>query len=228
MGKFGEKNKDVLVQSMQQQIIRLLLISCDSLNQDMIIKGEKLTNDEGAITYRLIEYYLNNDDFRRKHHLDTIMMRFQPEYPINFQQSKNNYIGRLDMQVINVDYFRNTECYGNIECKRLDGGSHLNREYVKEGIERFVGEITGVMKYPRHIGADMMLGYFVAALDAEETIKQINTYLKRKMPGKVQKEITFQKVKKDEWYYCESSLVCLDDDKRDINHLFYYFDKIIE
>lgn len=155
----------------------MLLLSCHALKSDFELTGRKLPDDEGAITYYLIEEYLDNDDFRRKNKMEFINIRFIPEYPENYNKDKANYKGRLDMKVIGEDFLHDRNTYAVIECKRLDGESHLKREYVKEGIDRFVGMLQGEIKYLRHTGMDMMLGYIVKDEDMDKVLADINDYL---------------------------------------------------
>lgn len=225
---FGKENKQILEKRMYRQVVELLLVSCAALKKDMLLAGDKLQNDEGAITYRLIEHYLNNDEFRRKNNLHYLLMRFQPEHPIHFNSNKCSYIGRVDIQVIGIDHFHDVGRYGVIECKRLDESSKLKREYVNEGIERFVGGMTGEIKYRRHKGFDLMLGYLVAVIMVNDMIEKINKYIGKRMSEKVVRNLSVQKKEEDKWYFCDSSFLCADNEERNIGHLFYNFGGIIE
>lgn len=119
MGTFGKANKEIMAQNLQQQIRKLILRSCEAFKRDMSAQGVRIANDEGAITYRLAEYYLNDNEFRRRNNF-SLLVRFQVETPVNFQPINNNYLGRCDIRIVGMDYLRNGNPYGLIECKRLD------------------------------------------------------------------------------------------------------------
>ncbi len=227
MGMFGEKNKAILIQSIRQQIRRLIVISCAALKEDTAAGNEMLANDEEAITYRLVEYYLNDDEFRRRNHLNRLLVRFQPEHPVNLDVAAGRYRGIGDIQVIGEDYLHNANAYGLIECKRLDGTPLLKREYVNEGIDRFVGALTGKIKYPRHIGEDIMIGYLVAPMQFEHMLDELNKYLKRRMPINVRQELQ-ESERMGEGIFCSSVFQCADGEAREIRHLFYDFDGVVE
>ncbi len=225
MGTFGKENRDIMAQNIQQQIRQLILLSCEALKKDTLDKGVWIANDEGAITYRLVEFYLNNNEFRRKNNL-SLLVRFQIETPVNFQPMNNNYLGRADIRIVGMNYLQNGTSLGLIECKRLDGGAVLKREYVKEGIDRFTGVIAGCVKYPRS-NWDMMIGYQVALMQFDVMLKELNQYLKKKMKSAVMKELTFCKSGND-WTECVSTFRCIDGKERPIGHLFYDFAGIIQ
>lgn len=227
MNRFGEKNKIILAENKQKKIIKMLLLSCHALKSDFELTGRKLPDDEGAITYYLIEEYLDNDDFRRKNKMEFINIRFIPEYPENYNKDKANYKGRLDMKVIGEDFLHDRNTYAVIECKRLDGESHLKREYVKEGIDRFVGMLQGEINYLRHTGMDMMLGYIVKDEDMDKVLADINDYLGKKYKSNCTKSIT-EKQKEDEWMLGDSMFQCVDGNERQMEHMFYKLHTIIE
>ena len=85
--------------------------------------------------------------------------------------------GRTDIPVYLIEVFLR---YGEhdphaiIECKRLDGSdTHLCREYVVEGIDRFRSG-----KYAENHAAGFMAGYLLRG-DASEAASGVNAYLSR-------------------------------------------------
>ncbi len=114
-------------------------------------------NDENEIRNRLLFDYLNNNLLRVKFELLDFL--FDPEVPVNN--------GRSDIKVQTKNTFENTRAYYIIECKRLDGYSTLNKEYQKNGIDRF---ISG--KYPSHYKINGMIGFIVKDIDIDVNIKK--------------------------------------------------------
>lgn len=218
MNRFGEKNKLILAENMQKKIKKMLILSCNALRNDFEIRGYKLPDDEGAISYYLIEEYLDNDEFRRKNKMEFVNIRFIPEYLENYNKDKGNYRGRLDMKVIGEDFLHDRSIYAVIECKRLDGENHLKREYVKEGVDRFVGILQGEIKYLRHTGMDMMLGYIVKDVDMDKVVSDINGYLEKKYKENCKKHIT-EKKKEDDWLLGDSIFQCIDGNERQMEHM---------
>lgn len=58
------------------------------------------------------------------------------------------------------------------ECKRLDGKTPLNSEYVKEGIHRFISE-----KYPTNLGRNGMLGFIIKPCNIDKNTQSINNLI---------------------------------------------------
>jgi len=118
-------------------------------------------NDENEIRDRLLFDYLNNNLLRVKFKLLDFL--FDPEVPVNS--------GRSDIKVQTKDTFINTDAYYIIECKRLDGYSTLNKEYIKNGINRF---LSG--KYPSHYRINGMIGFLVRKIDIDKNIEKIGDF----------------------------------------------------
>ncbi len=118
-------------------------------------------NNENEIRDRLLFDYLNNNSVRAKFELLDFL--FDPEVPVNN--------GRSDIKVQTKDTFTNTGAYYIIECKRLDGYSTLNKEYKKNGINRF---LSG--KYPSHHKVNGMIGFVVKEIDIDANINKIGNF----------------------------------------------------
>jgi hypothetical protein len=125
----------------------------------------KLINHEEKIRNVLLKDYLQNREIKKKFGL--MNYRFEAE---GIAGIDDNYkeTGYTDIKVISRKTFE-TEDYDYIfECKRLDGGLHLNREYLTEGIYRFVSE-----KYYSKHGIYGMIGFVVKKIDIDENIEKI-------------------------------------------------------
>ncbi len=120
-------------------------------------------NNENEIRDRLLFDYLNNNFLRAEYELLDFL--FDPEVPVNN--------GRSDIKVQTKDTFIDTEAYYIIECKRLDGSSHLNKEYKNNGINRF---LSG--KYPVHpkYKINSMIGFIVKEIDIDANINKIGDF----------------------------------------------------
>jgi hypothetical protein len=126
--------------------------------------GKQMPNNENAIRDALCDY-LQNDNYKnnytdvvRCYHVDT--------------EAREGEHGRTDIRFLKVKDYEGQQVYYTIECKRLDGGSHLCKEYVENGIRRFT-----IGKYPTYLGCNAMLGFIVCAIDLGETVRRVNGYL---------------------------------------------------
>lgn len=129
-----------------------------------------LENHEDIITARLVEDFLEEDAMQVA--LDLKTYRFIPE-PAAYNQQYHQ-VGYSDIRVImthRIGAFDTTKADYIIECKRLDGGRDLNREYVKEGLCRFVEE-KYTWKNVHKISA--MLGYVVTPTHIPACVETIN------------------------------------------------------
>lgn len=85
--------------------------------------------------------------------------------------------GRTDIPLMSIEVFLRTEehdPHAIIECKRIAGSdTHLCREYVVEGIDRFI-----VGKYGKNHAVGFMVGYVLSGKPAESA-DGVNAYLIR-------------------------------------------------
>ena len=90
--------------------------------------------------------------------------------------------GRTDIPILSIEIFRRFrehDPHAIIECKRIAGtNTHLCREYVVEGIDRF-----GTGKYGAAHAAGFMAGYLIAG-DANEAASRINRHLNSRRRGR--------------------------------------------
>jgi len=122
-------------------------------------------NDENKIRDVLLQY-LNNNLLRVKYGLLDFL--FDPEVPVNN--------GRSDIKVQTQNTFQNTQAYYILECKRLNGYAHLNKEYKKNGIDRFL-----IGKYPVHpeYKINGMIGFIIKEIDIDKNIHKIGNFFDR-------------------------------------------------
>jgi hypothetical protein len=152
-------------------IFEKMLECFDLMRQDCKRDSMKIANNEVCIRDYLFCNYLNNDAVMRAIGFDDFM--FIPEVPENYINNKP--IGRADLQVFSSERFHHRERYFIIECKRIDGNLTLDREYIDEGIRRFVGESP---KYTSFFKVNGMLGFVVREFDVAQNIDRINQLLK--------------------------------------------------
>lgn len=95
-------------------------------------------------------------------------------------RSKSNVVlpdGRTDIPLVFVEIFLRTQehdPHAIIECKRVAGSdTHLCRQYVVEGMDRFIQE-----KYSENHAFGFMVGYVLAGAPSESA-DGVNAYLKR-------------------------------------------------
>jgi len=151
-------------------IVKKVLECFDLMIKDCGYNLEKLANNEIVIRDYLYCNYLNNDVVMQNIGFDDYM--FIPEVPENYVD--NRPIGRADLQVFSTERFRHRECYFIIECKRVDGNLTLNREYIDEGIRRFVGQTP---KYPSYYRMNCMMGFIVKNISVSKNVDYLNQLL---------------------------------------------------
>ena len=144
------------LQGLLRDICKVYLLICKT--------GEKVSNNENAIRDAFCDY-LQNDSYKNN---NTEVVKC---YHVDTEVREGEH-GRTDIRLLRVRNYEGQQIYYTIECKRLDGSSHLCREYVDNGIRRFT---TG--KYPTYLGCNAMIGFVVCAIDLCETVNKVNSYL---------------------------------------------------
>lgn len=139
----------------------ILILSIYKCYELMIKDKILLPNLENDIRDILLYNYLNNNEIRNK--LDFSNFLFDPEVPENS--------GRSDIKVQTYDTFQDTKAYYIIECKRLDGYSNLNKEYIKNGIDRFLSA-----KYSSYYKINAIIGFIVKDINIDKNIQKIGTF----------------------------------------------------
>ena len=126
--------------------------------------GQRLPNDENKI----------RDEFSRYFESQTykVTTTTTKDYYYDPEVWLPNTAGRVDMRFLSLNRYVVQNEFFAIECKRLDGKSHLSKEYVDNGIRRFTDG-----KYPSLLGCNAMLGFVVCTIDLLQTVGQINSHL---------------------------------------------------
>lgn len=105
---------------------------------EQLIKKEKLDNlKEEVIRNKLLEYI-----HKKQGAFGLAKYVFEAECA-EIDEKTNETVGFIDIKVIipcNSDFSEEEQNNYKIECKRLDGYYDKNREYVEEGMNRFIDE----------------------------------------------------------------------------------------
>ena len=197
-----------------ESIIEHLKKCSYKMKADCIETGNMLYNHEDKITNRLVEKYLNKDP---------AIMRFILQSPESFMPDEDGYRGRTDIKVVLQNWFVNTDDYYIIECKRIDGKTTLNKEYVNNGIARFV---ISPPKYPSFNKRNIMFGYVVEDINIPNNIIKIEQL--QKVILDVAASDGFMLMDKfDSEYYVYSCKYILGSERLELRHLFYNFSDCI-
>ena len=132
--------------------------------QQICSNCQKLPNDENAIRNEFGKFFSSQT---YKSNMTTAY-----RYYYDYESCLQNTGGRVDMRFLPLDCFGVQDVFFAIECKRLDGKSHLCKEYVENGIRRFT---TG--KYPSLLGCNAMLGFVVSVINYVATVGKVNNHL---------------------------------------------------
>lgn len=128
------------------------------------MNGRQIMNDENTIRDEFGVYFENQT------YKDTTTTA--KDFFFESEGRRQKTAGRVDIRFLSPNCYGHQDAYFAIECKRLDGNSHLSREYVDNGIKRYT---TG--KYPSLLGCNAMLGFVVCTIDLTATVSQINNHL---------------------------------------------------
>lgn len=153
---YRESFRMTQLQGILNDICNVYLLICKT--------GKNVSNNENAIRDAVCDYLQN--DFYKNNYTNVVRC-----YHVDTEVREGDH-GRTDIRFLKVKDYEGQQVYYTIECKRLDGNSHLCKEYVDNGIRRFT---TG--KYPTFLGCNAMLGFLVRAIDLAETINKVNSHL---------------------------------------------------
>jgi len=214
---------DNLIFDYENGLFELIIERVLKCSKKMVEDNVSLANNEPKIAAHLVETYLNNDKFLNEFSLPHIPIRFDVETSENYNEYNNSYVGRTDIRAVSTTWlFSNKEAYYLIECKKIDGGKRLNREYVTEGIQRFVSG-----KYSSYYGKNIMFGFVVKNINVCENVNKINTIHADKLGKSVKQNLLLSKCESEEhWIY--SSFYDSNGKNLELCHLFYDFSSIIE
>lgn len=220
MGGFRlSKLNDILKKDTFIKMREFVVECCELMNSESVLKKEFLPNHEDKIKNRLVFKYLNSYDVRENLGYVDIKLAFDAEVSQNYDCDTDVTNARLDIKVTSEDTLTFHEKYYTIECKRLDGYSHLNKEYVNQGVARFVSSDA---KYASGYGKNLMLGFIVRDIDMKMNAEKINTIQNKELNDEVKKEMSF--IKEGAKSYCIYTANYLSPfGEIELQHLFYNF-----
>jgi len=171
-----------------------------------------IQNNENLIRDTLVNNYLMNNDVRKQIGISGYL--FYRELPTT------DNTGRVDIHIVPPKAFQDTDAYYIIECKRLDGGKELNREYIGNGIARFTNE----KKYPFYENIAGMIGFVIKKIDIHQnTYCNINELLQNTFTKiNTERALTKKEISPNfEYSYYSSHKI--DGDSKIIYHLMFDF-----
>lgn len=197
------------------RIISHLIKCCSDMKNDCMVTGKMLYNHEDKITNRLVEMYLNKG---------SNIVRYETQAPENFDPVEDRYLGRVDIRVRTLNrFFRSSDDYYIIECKRIDGSKELNKDYITCGVERFV---SNPPKYRSFHKRNMMLGYVVKSLDIAENAKEIELLQRNTLDGITPDSFAIICSKEDEHYIYSCHYISRVDSIQ-LYHIFFNFADVV-
>jgi len=161
-----------IAENILKHILSKLCICMEMMNDDCIRNKVQIENNEIIIRDYLFSNYLNQDEIMERINFNNF--RFFPEAPENYTNGKP--CGRADLQVFSEKEFSCRKKYFVIECKRIDGSLTLNRNYINEGIRRFVHPIPNP-KYSSFYKLNGMIGFVVKEIDLNKNVETLNALL---------------------------------------------------
>ena len=219
MSGFKDSSLNFLVkQNYFEQIIMILLKS-----GDLILKNKvKIENHEEKITAHIVENYLKNNCVVDS----SFPFSFETECKENFNRNTNTYTGRADIRVSSSDclFRKNPKDYYTIECKRIDGKANLNKNYVTEGVARFV---VPPVKYESYHNKNIMFAYVVNKIDIKSNIIKIDTIHKRELSKFITKDISINLSNPSNNCYIYESEYSSVSNTLELSHIFYDFHSIV-
>lgn len=217
MGGFRNEANNI---AFENGLFHLIIVHLFQCSHDMAEKckatGNQLHNHEDRITDRLVANHLN---------LNNLGLRFIPQSSETFIPEEDVYKGRCDIKVVSDDWFRNLDDYYLIECKRIDGGSPLNRQYVSEGVSRF---IENPAKYASYHKRNIMFGYVVQAIDIAENAAKIDQLQGELLVGVLPGKFLLVDNTSAEFYHYSCQYQYEINDSIELAHLFYDFSAVTQ
>lgn len=219
MGGFKNESNNIAFEDGLFKLIILHLHRCSrEMKETCIETGYELYNHEDRITNRLIANHLNFNNLR---------LRFILQSPETFIPNGDKYRGRCDIKVVSDDWLSNQNDYYLIECKRIDGADYLNRQFVSEGISRFV---VNPPKYPSYHKRNIMFGYVVKAIDIPDNTVKIDQLQGELLVGVLSGRFSLVSNESAEFYHysCEYKFITINTiESIELAHLFYDFSGVI-
>jgi hypothetical protein len=206
-----------------ENIIDKIIICSQMMKNVCVSNGYRIDNDEQKIRNHLLEKYLNNDEIRSQIGLNDLCLRFIPEVPENYNDSNDTYIGRIDIKVVTENWFKNSNEYYTVECKRVDGSRGLNEKYITEGVSRF---IKAPIKYQSYYKRNIMFGFVVKNIDIDSNIIMIEEYHSLQLKDWIMEGLHLLKNSPSD-YCLYSSYYFFDQSTLELQHLFFNFSEIL-
>ena len=141
-----------------------LLYDITVVYERILQSGVKLPNNENTIRDEFGKYF-SDQNYK-------VTTKTAKDYYYDYEACIQKTSGRVDMRFLSPNCFAVQDVFFGVECKRLDGKSHLSKEYVLNGIRRFT---TG--KYPSHLRCNAMLCFIVCPISLDETVGYVNENL---------------------------------------------------
>lgn len=201
-----------------QKEFELVLKQITACYKLMLSENDNLEDDERKIRNQLYKDYLTNNNIQKQLKLSSFFFQIEVPYVDDLYEES----GRHDFRVFNPkEYFKNSDAYFIIECKRLNGTNtgigSLTWEYVENGIDRFKKRDD----YPSYYKTNGMIGFIVKSHNIFDIVTAINTLL----------IYTEKLVNKDiikDFDYCYLSEHKTTDKKEiELYHLMFDFSSII-
>ena len=145
-----------------------ILNDCIDVYKKVLGSGVRLNNNENEIRDEFAKY-LQDDNYKYAH--TSVVKNFHVDTEV-----REGDHGRIDIRFLRINPYKSQKMYYGVECKRLDGGSTLNNEYVKNGIRRFISPD----KYTTPTGFNAMIGFMVKHFNITNVCDKINKNLSAK------------------------------------------------
>ncbi|MFL0269257.1 hypothetical protein [Candidatus Clostridium radicumherbarum] len=152
-------------------------------------------------------------------------LRFIPQSPETFIPDEDQYRGRCDIKVVSNNWFADLNDYYLIECKRIDGENHLNRQYILEGVSRFV---VNSPKYPSYHKRNIMFGYVVKTIDVPKNTAIIEQLQRDLLLGVLVDDFVLLNNENVEFYHYSCLYQSDAIGSIELDHLFYDFSEVIQ
>ena len=223
----GFKNQilnEIARNNIYEDIINFVFLSLSQMKSNLLSNNKKIANDEEKIRTHLVENYLNNFAFKQSVNFDNLYLLFSAEALENYDPKNEEYFGRVDIKVININTLSNPNSYYIIECKRLDGSNKLNQKFVTEGICRFVLKNP---KYTSFYNKNIMLGFIVKNIDIVKNINEIDNIQVNNKDINIVKNM-YKCEKDDKEYLLYRNEYQCQEKQIELSHIFYDLTEIIE
>lgn len=224
MSGFGASKLNAILRDDSFIKMRDFVVTCCNLMSAKSIETENfLPNHEDKIKNKLVFEYLNSNTIREDTGYKEIKLAFDAEVSGNYNNDTNTTNARFDIKVTSEDTLSYSEKYYNIECKRIDGKAHLNKEYIKEGVARFVSKDA---KYSSGYGKNMMLGFVVEDINIKENTEKIDKIQATELKECIKNGFTVLEEKTK--YFVYTADYYAPSREVELQHVFYNFSLAIE